>query len=61
MIRFFDEFLRGDEIRGFVGALSTSQFISLFIVAVGILFWVQPPFFKKVLDFIKKPEEKKTA
>ncbi len=30
-VRFFDEFLRGDEVRGFVFALSTSQFISIFI------------------------------
>ena len=30
-VRFFDEFLRGDEIRGFVLGLSTSQFISIFI------------------------------
>lgn len=31
VLRFFDEFLRGDTIRGFVGKLSTSQFISIFI------------------------------
>lgn len=29
--RFFDEFLRGDLIRGFVFGLSTSQFISIFV------------------------------
>ena len=34
--RFFIEFLRSDQ-RGSVGALSTSQFISLFAVAAGIL------------------------
>lgn len=34
--RFLIEFLRNDE-RGAVGGLSTSQFISLFIVAAGIL------------------------
>jgi phosphatidylglycerol:prolipoprotein diacylglycerol transferase len=33
--RFAIEFLR-DDLRGAVGALSTSQFISLFIVAGGI-------------------------
>ena len=33
VIRFFDEFLRGDSARGFVGPLSTSQFISLLILA----------------------------
>ncbi len=31
VLRFFDEFLRGDEIRGFVLGLSTSQFISIFV------------------------------
>lgn len=31
VLRFFDEFLRGDVIRGFVGVLSTSQFISIFV------------------------------
>ncbi len=35
VIRFFDEFLRGDAIRGFIFGLSTSQFISciLFVVS----------------------------
>ncbi len=40
IIRFGDEFLRGDAIRGFVfGTLSTSQFISivLFIISVTVL------------------------
>lgn len=37
LLRFFDEFLRGDAIRGFVfgGALSTSQFISILLFAAG--------------------------
>jgi prolipoprotein diacylglyceryltransferase len=37
--RFAIEFLR-DDLRGAVGALSTSQFISLFIVAGGIVILV---------------------
>ena len=37
-IRFCLEFLRGDEYRGFVGLISTSQFISLIIIFVVILF-----------------------
>ena len=37
--RFLIEFFRSDP-RGAVGALSTSQFISLFIVALGVLFLV---------------------
>lgn len=36
-IRFFDEFLRGDEIRGSVLGLSTSQFISVLVEAVLII------------------------
>jgi len=35
-VRFLDEFLRGDEIRGFLGPLSTSQWISLFIL-IGVI------------------------
>ena len=35
--RFILEFFRGDLIRGSVGVLSTSQFISLFIGVAGIL------------------------
>lgn len=37
--RFLVEFLRGDLVRGFVGVLSTSQFISLFIIVIGIFLW----------------------
>lgn len=39
--RFVIEFLRGDTIRGFVGVLSTSQFIGLFLIAAGIIVLVQ--------------------
>lgn len=35
--RFILEFFRGDLIRGNVGRLSTSQFISIFICIVGIV------------------------
>ncbi len=38
--RFILEFYRGDLIRGNVGALSTSQFISIFTVAAGIALFV---------------------
>lgn len=38
--RFFVEFLRNDH-RGTIGPLSTSQFISLFIVVVGIVVFVK--------------------
>ena len=35
--RFVIEFMRGDEIRGFVGFLSSSQLISVFVFLAGIL------------------------
>ena len=38
--RFGVEFLRGDLERGSIGALSTSQFISIFIVVIGIGLWI---------------------
>ena len=38
--RFVLEFFRGDLIRGSVGILSTSQFISIFIFAVGVILFV---------------------
>ena len=34
--RFLIEFLRGDEIRGFFGFLSTSQWISIALIAIGV-------------------------
>lgn len=41
--RFILEFFRGDLIRGSVGRLSTSQFISIFILAVGIFILAVSP------------------
>jgi len=35
--RFVVEFFRGDTIRGFIGVLSTSQFISIFTAAAGVI------------------------
>ncbi|MCH5213008.1 MAG: prolipoprotein diacylglyceryl transferase [Oscillospiraceae bacterium] len=42
VLRFSDEFLRGDTIRGFVfnGLLSTSQFISILVFVVGVVYFV---------------------
>ena len=37
VIRFIDEFFRGDEYRGFVGPLSTSQFIGVLVFIFGIV------------------------
>lgn len=41
-LRFFDEFLRGDAIRGFVfnGLLSTSQFISIILFTVAVVWLI---------------------
>ena len=37
VIRFCDEFLRGDEYRGFWGPFSTSQWISLFLIIGSVI------------------------
>lgn len=38
VVRFIDEFFRGDEIRGFWGPLSTSQWISLVIFVAALIY-----------------------
>lgn len=40
--RFILEFFRGDAYRGFVGPLSTSQFISIFLFVLGIVLLALP-------------------
>lgn len=45
--RFILEFYRGDLVRGAVGTLSTSQFISIFTLVLGILLLVMPRFKKQ--------------
>lgn len=35
--RFIVEFYRGDSVRGFIGRFSTSQFISIFVLAAGVI------------------------
>ena len=47
-VRFFDEFLRGDDIRGFILGLSTSQFISIFIEAFALAMILIPLIKKKL-------------
>lgn len=47
VIRFLDEFLRGDEIRGFIFGLSTSQFISIWIEAFALTMLIIIPLIKK--------------
>jgi prolipoprotein diacylglyceryltransferase len=39
IIRFILEFFRGDEIRGFAGGLSVSQWISMSVLAAGIKYY----------------------
>lgn len=42
IIRFLTEFLRGDDIRGYIGGLSVSQVISILIFSVGVLLIFSP-------------------
>ena len=37
MVRFLTEFLRGDEVRGFFGPLSTSQWISVILLVFAVI------------------------
>lgn len=47
IIRFVLEFFRGDLIRGHIAALSSSQFISIFIVALGVFLIIRPKWLDK--------------
>lgn len=62
MMRFVLEFFRGDIIRGSIFSLSASQFISIFIVAAGVLLLTDPKwldsFGGKNDDIYKKQLEK---
>ena len=49
-VRFFDEFLRGDALRGFIFGLSTSQFISIFIEAFALAMLLLPIIKKKYTE-----------
>lgn len=63
VVRFFDEFLRGDEYRGFVGVLSTSQFISILIEIFAItgFIYVTRKIKAGKIDFNGQAEELKQA
>ena len=39
IIRFTDEFLRGDAIRGHIWIFSTSQWISIGMIVIGSILW----------------------
>lgn len=47
ILRFILEYFRGDMIRGHLGVLSSSQFISIFIIAIGIFLLIKPRFMDK--------------
>jgi phosphatidylglycerol:prolipoprotein diacylglycerol transferase len=48
--RFLIEFFRGDIIRGFIGPLSTSQFVSIFSLVLGILLFCTTIFGREKSD-----------
>lgn len=55
VVRFILEFFRTDELRGFVGALSTSQFISCLLLPIGILMVIfADPLFAAIDRFMLK-------
>lgn len=53
--RFFIEFLRNDN-RGEVGALSTSQFISLFIVAAAVVLLLRNKKYGRLVEMVTEKE-----
>lgn len=60
IMRFVLEFFRGDEVRGFFGFLSTSQWISLITIPLGIYCLLVPTeknFFNKWFTSKKKRDE----
>lgn len=59
VIRFCDEFLRGDEIRGKFLIFSTSQWISIFLFVVAIILFVKPQWLRPV--FYRRSKKPKTA
>lgn len=42
ILRFSDEYLRGDAIRGFIGVFSTSQIISVITVVISLILFFKP-------------------
>ena len=47
VMRFTLEFFRGDVIRGSIFSLSSSQFISIFVIAAGVLLLIDPKWLDK--------------
>ena len=48
ILRFVLEFFRGDDYRGFVGAISLSQLISIFTIILGILITIIAFYLEKI-------------
>ena len=66
VMRFILEFFRGDIIRGSIFSLSTSQFISIFIVAAGVLLLIDPKWLdrfggKNDVRYVQEAEKLKHA
>jgi phosphatidylglycerol:prolipoprotein diacylglycerol transferase len=55
--RFAIEFLRGDDLRGFVGPFSTSQFVSVLTLLLGILLFCTSIFRREKAQPEAKPDE----
>ncbi|MBB5264278.1 phosphatidylglycerol:prolipoprotein diacylglycerol transferase [Catenibacillus scindens] len=56
--RFVIEFFRGDLIRGSVGNLSTSQFISIFVVLFGVLLMIKKVHDSKKDEMVQQSAQK---
>lgn len=61
IIRFILEYFRGDTIRGHLGVLSSSQFIGIFIVALGVFLLIKPRFMETWGGKYDKEYEKAVA
>lgn len=58
IIRFILEYFRGDLIRGHLGALSSSQFISIFVIIAGVILLIKPKFLDKTAEIHDERYEK---
>jgi len=61
IIRFILEYFRGDLIRGHLGTLSSSQFISIFVIITGIFLLIKPKFLDKLAEIHDEKYEKELA
>lgn len=61
VMRFILEYFRGDLVRGHLGTLSSSQFISIFIVIIGVFLLIKPKFTDKLAELHDAEYEKELA